>query len=283
MKGAKRGWAVACVAVWQAAALGQDARAKKDAPNEQPSKEQAPLSGPKVPNRATLVRTDMQGKFQRLEVRPEEAALEVMQVDPGRLDQARAAIEARNAALRKHLIDHITLVKEWADERDGGESGKGGGIERLMQELYDRFDPQHLRDPLLVPLAKALDGDEHAELTRLVEEYWRAAIDAEQGKRPNSVRPEIEKRQLFGLFQREVRKAYDATLRPFRQKLENVYAAVDPTPEQRVALRNAVIAYIQESRLTPNQELRLKLARAIYDALDEERRVKLLSAGLTAM
>lgn len=258
-----------------AAALCLGARAQEAA---KAPPEETPLAGPKVPDRRTLVSTDMQGRFRRLEVRPEEAALDVLSIDAERLDLARGVVEQRASAIRKHVLENIELIKTFADGPKDGPSA-----EKLGRELYERFDPKHTRDPLIEPLARVLSSDEQSELKRVVEEYWERTIENEQARNRKQSRADIESRLAYEQFQREVRRAYDTTLRPFQQKLENIYAAVDPTPEQRRALRGVMIEYIRASQSSPGPERRVKLARAIYEALDEERRVKLLAAGIAAM
>ncbi len=265
---------VACIAALQGVALAQDAAPQAAQP------EVAPLAGPKVPERKTLVSTDMQGRFRRLENRPEVAALEILEIDPERLDRARNAVERRNSAVHKHLVDNLALIKQWTDP---SRSGDPAAVEKMGRELYDRFDPGHARDPLLESLSKELSADEAAELGRLVDEYWERAVDFEQAKNRKQSRADAQARLSYELFQRDVRRAYDIGLRPYQQKLEKICAAVDPTPAQREAMRNAMIEYIRASFSAPDPAQRLRLARGIYEALDEERRVKLLAVELGSM
>lgn len=245
--------------------------------------EEPPLGGPKVPDDAlhTLVHSDMQGRFQKVEGRPEAAALGQMSIDPDRRRKAQEVVDGRAEALRQNLIDNIDLIKESTDATKAGDKAT---VQKLSRELYERFNaaPTPTRDPLLAPLSAVLSPEECAALKKLVDEYWSAWIDAEQRNAPKQPREAIQKRLDFEVFQAELSPAYQYTLRPFQQKLERVYQVVDPTPEQRAAIRTAVIAYIKEARLKPSEEQRRQLARAVYAALDEDRRIKLLAAALSA-
>jgi hypothetical protein len=57
--------------------------------------------------------------------------------------------------------------------------------------------------------------------------------------------------------------------------MRRMYEIVEPTKEQREAIRAIVIEYIRETRLNPTPEQRREAARRIYQILDEEDRVKL--------
>lgn len=248
----------------------------------QPPNDQPLLAGPQVRDSAadTLVQRDMQGRFQRLDARPEEAALTRMVLDPEQRERARAVIGDRAASLRRHLVDNIDLIRESTDAIRAGDQATA---RRLARDLYDSFDPAHERDPLLAPLAAVLSPDEHTELTRLVDEYWDSWIDAELRASPGQPREQVRDRLILEQFQSELTTAYRYTLQPFQQKLDAIYAAVEPTPEQRAAIRAAVIEYIRDGRLQPTADQRAILARTIYQALDEPRRIKLLAAALAAL
>jgi TolA-binding protein len=254
------------------------ARAQETQPMDTMSPAAAPASdvdamaGPKVddPASRTLVRTDMQNRFQRLDVRPEEAALQLLAMDPSRRVKAREIILARADALRTHLAINIDLVKEWTDAQ-------------IAKELYDRFEPTNPRDPLLAPLASVLTSDEQTQIKRLVDEYWEAWIASEQKASPKSTPEEIAQRLIARTFNAEVAKAYDSALRPHKQKLDAIITATEPTADQIAALRAAFINYIRASLLHPTDQDKTALATAIYNALDEPRRIKLVQASLASL
>lgn len=264
------------------------ASARQDAtPMGEPAQPREPadqpvLRGPKVEDQAarTLLRSDMQGRFLKVDGRPEEAAVAQIPMDPGRREQARALIADRASALMTYLVDNIDLIKETTDATKSGDTA---AAQRIARDLYDRFDPAHSRDPLLAPLATVLMPEETAELKRLADEYWKGWIDAQQRSSPKATREAIQGRLQFELFQTELRTAYDYTLRPYQIKIDRICEVTDATPEQRAAIRDAVISYIKAARLRPSDEQRAELAKAIYSALDEERRIRLLTAAISAL
>lgn len=240
------------------------------------------LAGPTVPDDVarTLVRYNAGGRFQRVEGRPEEAALMLLTLDPDTRERARAAISERETALQHLLIGNIDTVKETAD---AAMSGDAAGIQRLSKELYELFDPHHRRDPLLAPLEKVLSASQHADLKHLLDEYWAAWIKAERRVGAKETEAQAQERLSLTLFQEDARRAYDRTLRPFRDRIEKIFQVADPTPEQRAAIREVAVEYIRQTHLTPSTEQRDQIARKVYQILDEERRIKLFAAALSQL
>jgi hypothetical protein len=235
------------------------------------------LRGPSVPDRSvrTLVRFDADGRFIALRERPEEAALGLMLLEPQRRERARDVAESRRISLGMLLVDNIDLVREGTDAIAAGERAK---TRQIYRDLHTRFDPEGTRDPLLKPFADILSPAELDDLRRLVDEYWSAWIDWEMrdaADRTDEARKRIERRLAFTLFQQEVGEAYTWSLRPFRTRLETLYEITQPTPEQRAALREAVIDHIRESRLKPTPEQQRRVADRIYSILDEDQRRRL--------
>ncbi|MBM4107722.1 MAG: hypothetical protein FJ255_02745 [Phycisphaerae bacterium] len=244
-----------------------------------PAQDDAPLRGPDLPDAVmrTIVRHDAMGRFVRVEGRPEEAALGQLNLDPMRRNHAREAILDRAAAINRHLVENIDLVRDSTDAILARNNAKA---QEVARKLHDLFDPRHERSPLLAPLAEALTEEEHRQLTRMVDEYWSAWIESEQRTGRQRDVATVQERLVATLFQEDVQRAYERTLRPIRDRLERVYAAVEPTPEQRAQIRDAMLDYVKESALRPTPEQRQALARRIYEALDEDRRVRLLAAAL---
>jgi hypothetical protein len=181
------------------------------------------------------------------------------------------------------LIDRIDVIRDVTDAMSAEDAERARA---LMRELHGELDPERSRTPLLEPIADSLPAAQRSELRRLVEEYWSAWLDWELRNR--NADDELQRRQLtnrvtFQLFQQEARQAYERTLRPFRNRLQSIYDAVDPTPDQRAELREIVITYIREAGLDGTQEQREEVARKLYFALDEERRIKLVAHSLRGL
>lgn len=232
------------------------------------------LEGPRVPEGLvqTLVSYDAAGRLRRLEGRPEDSAVGLAVKDPARRDKAREASINRVLALGVHLINHMDTARALAEARRTGDNKQA---DKLARELYDSFDPGHERDPLIAPLKGILDPSELAEVQRLCDEYWRAWIDREiRGAKDQSpdARRKIQDRLAYSLFQDDLRVAFENAIKPYQDKLDALERRLDPTPEQKQAIRDAVIAFVREARLKPTPEQRRALMRQIYHSLDEKRR-----------
>lgn len=262
------------------------------------------LGGPSIPHTttATIVHHDAMGRFVQIEGRPEEAALLQLDLEPEVRDAARAILIDRATRIGLLLIEQVEMLRESTDAQRAGDNDRARAI---MEELHRMTDPDLPRSPLLQPLADSLPAQDHADLTRMVDEYWDAWIAASGGTPTRSMNegmdgdigrdrddPEmrdpanadanarIQSQLGFTLFQYELSQAYERTLRPVNERMQRIYTATEPTPEQRAAIRRSVIDFVKETGLRPDPESRSALARRIYNILDEERRVKLLASSL---
>lgn len=240
------------------------------------------LGGPAVPEhvKGSLVHRRMTGEFIRVEGRPEAAALEKLRLDPATLEAALAVVSRRQAALAALLVERIDDVREATDAIRAGDAARA---RELARGLHAAFEPDRPRDALLPALAEVLTPEQTAEMRRLLDEYWSAWIAWEARGGAGLPRDRVQARLIFQLFQEEVRRAYDVSLRHYRDVLEGVYAAIDPTEAQRESVRTIVIDHISETRLDATPEQRRATMRRIYDALDDERRALLFDYVVRAL
>jgi hypothetical protein len=240
------------------------------------------LRGPAVTEdlRPSLVGSDMEGRFRRIEGRPEEAALAMLVLDPAVREAAKRVLDARLEAIREHVLDQIDLLRESSDATRAGDRKRA---EELQGEMMRRFDGWRERAPLLAPLGDVLPPEAQAELVRMVDDYWTAWIASETRGDRRRDPADIEARLSRQLFQGELTAVYNATLRPLQQKLDRIYELAAVTDEQRAAIREAVIAHVKTTRLRPTEAQRLEFARAVIAPLDEEQRLRIVAAALTAI
>lgn len=243
------------------------------------------LSGPNVRDRSaeSLVSTTMEGRFNRLNVRPEQAAIEKLALDTAQRERARQVLEERSEAMRRLLLDNLDRIEVSEELLKPNDQS---AVRKLASELYAERDESGglLRDPLLEPLAGAIGKDLEVQLKAMVDEYWEAVIEEElRSASKGKTREQATQRLMIESFRREVVSAYDATFRPLQRKLDNIVTTVAATPEQRVLIRSAMIAQVREARFMPNPEQKASLARAIHDVLDESQRLKLIESALATM
>lgn len=241
------------------------------------------LRGPQVERDQldTIVITDMSGNFIPVEERPELVAFARVCDDPEDLARAREMGTSRVFDLAELLVDEIDTVRTITDAIAEGNTTYA---QTLLAQLRLRHDPDMLRDPLRAELEPMLEATQRERFDRILDEYWDAWIAANtpeseqdmQGRpRTQAVHQRIENRLNNELFQRDIANAYEYSLRRYRDAMQAMYGAIQPTPEQRAWIRNRVIQHIKDTRLNPTLEQREALMLEIYDMLDEDRQTKL--------
>lgn len=243
------------------------------------------LRGPSVPRETleSIGSTDMAGNFIPVEGRPELAAFMLVCRDPENLAAARELGSQRVFDLAELLVDEIDAVKAITDAIT---SGNGAYAQTLLAQLRLRHDPQTRRDPLRESLEAMLGDEERARFDRIINDYWARWVSANtpedeqdmQGQpRNHGVYQRIENRLNNQLYQQDIQYAYEHSLRRYRDAMQAMYDAIEPTPEQRAWIRDRVIQHIKDTRLRATLEQREALMLEVYGMLDEGRRVKLFA------
>lgn len=258
-----------------------DGMKQMDAPTMQPPG----LGGPTVPESAarTLVHYNARGEFQRLDTLPEIAALDLLQLEPERRQASWSIIESFRSSMIDLLVDQIDLLRDATDAQRDGDNEK---VQQLYRDMYDVFNPTHERDPLAGELSELLTAEEQTAFRSHLDEYWTALV-AWELRRGRDVtdqqRAETLQRLVFNNFQQLLARAYQTSLRPYQARLETIYSLTEPTDDQRARLRETLIEFIRETRLTPTPEQRENLVRRIYETLDDEQRIKVMSYALSRL
>lgn len=176
------------------------------------SAQDAPLAGPALAGaerEASLVRVDYQGRVRRLEVPPEEAALELLGLDAGTLAAARRVISERAAVMDRMVLENLELFPQFAAAEQAGDRL---GQVRLFLEFVRITEPLRLRGTLGEELRAVLPEGARSRFDGLVNDYWRAAA-AERVARARaegaSVRTgEAMRQERFDAFGRELERSY---------------------------------------------------------------------------
>ncbi len=241
-------------------------------PGQSQPDEPLPLAGPAVSDThsRTLVEHAMTGRLEPIEGRPELAAALLLDLDSDTRESVRALGEARDVAIVSFIINHLDDLRAMTDAQT---EGRNEDAQRILRSWWQSHDEGHTRLPLRPALAEILSDDQLEEVTRITAEYVDAWVTAR--KRQNETPDQAAERMSFEIFQREVRRAYDASLRTTRQAMEGIYEAVDPTDEQRETIREIVIEHLKATRLKATPVERRATMRRIYDALDDDRQALL--------
>ena len=235
------------------------------------------LRGPAVPEDATdtLVEQTMSGEFVRVEGRPEIAAIQLLHLDDDTLERALEIADQRVVDLAGLLVDEIDTVREITDHTAVGDDEQA---RHLLRGLWSAFDEDQERDPLSDPLVELLSPEQAEQYRSVLDEYWNAWItwETRRAEHPTAkMRERAEQRLAFRLFQTETREAYDLSLRRYKEVLDAIYDAVDPTDEERETIRTIVIDHVKETRLRATPEQRRAAMVEIYRELDAEKQERL--------
>lgn len=226
------------------------------------------LRGPEVPRNVVerIGSEDGNGRFVRVEGRPEFAAVSVLQIPADVRERVRQLQEQRLRDVTMHLVDELDLVRVMSDAVIEGDNETA---RRLMGDLWSRLEPGSPHAPCAGPIEALLPADQRATYRRVLDDYWSRWIESES----SAMRPGETRERLAGvLFQEEVREAYDRSLRHYREAMDGIYGAVDPTEAQREAIRTLVIDHIKRTRLEATSADRRAVMLEVHDMLDEERR-----------
>ncbi len=137
------------------------------------------MRGPKVGERQsvpTLVRRDASGKLERLEVRPEQGAVDLLKLTPEERKPVDGVFVARLLEINKALQEHYDLFIKLQTARQGG--AKPEEVRPLMREFRPAI--VGLIEPALVERVEAVISEgKRAEYRGYVDEYKRAFAASE--------------------------------------------------------------------------------------------------------
>jgi len=235
------------------------------------------LRGPEVPREVAerIGGEDMNGRFVRVEGRPEFAAAAALALSPEVRERIRVIEAARSEAVTMLLVDELDLVRAMSDAIIAGDNERA---RTLMPELWERLEEGKPHAPCADAVEAALPASKRPAYRRVLEDYWRRWIERAAGAMDgaDAMRAmdadRVRDRLAMELFQEEVRAGYERSLRHYRQSMDAIYAAVDPTEEQRATIRTLVIEHIKRTRLEATSDERRAVMIEVYRMLDGERR-----------
>lgn len=221
------------------------------------------LSGPAVDaesERATLVRRDFSGEFQRLERHPAEAALDLVResyaIEQVQSDAIEAILAERRKVLDDLVIDRLDVLIKLAN--GGNDADRAEAIAVLRRAMAPIMRKGQLGDRI----RRHLSVDASSEHQRLEREYLDAAIedrvalleaeDGGMGQRGLRLRAQAIE-MLVGLGA-EVKGAYERTIVQQGQRVDELIALLTLSPEQEGKVRRIIQEYGEKTLL--NKEAR---------------------------
>ncbi len=288
----------------QSRSVGQDAShageaGKSSAPVAVPPEEG--LGGPKVQETkgpATLVNRDGTGRLVPLEVRPELAATGLLGLDAEQKRKVEELFVSRLKTVTELVRGNTALLLKLQGARQSGATGgpmagangdamKAGtegagkradkdGYPELIQEIR-KLAGELLTKPLAVQVTAVLPEEKRGEFSRLVDEYKAAAAAEEDrpGRKPGPVAKMLgasEMREEAGMLLREVARTLKGIVKENRARAEELYKAVEATPEQQSKIQAIYQGGGDGAGLKRTQAQRGQLIRKIMEVLTPEQR-----------
>ena len=244
-----------------------------DEPSDRPI-----LRGPAVEPAAqadSLIRLAYNGRVQRLEdIRPELAALELVDLD----ERTRAAIadkiEARAAFLDEAVLEHYETLLELYAAFGAGDQGE---VARLYMEFAGHLQPLFEAGGLARQLAREMPSGQAREYARLLRDYDRAvaqdALDHPEASRGTAANlQEALRNERIGVLLQEVGRSFTRIVQQKSQQLEEVLAALRLEPDREAEIRAIVEQIGGEFGLNPSEsEKREVFARVMRELTPAER------------
>ncbi len=240
------------------------------------------LSGPGVgkAGRKSIVSRTFEGTLERLDVWPEEAAVELLALS----EESRRAINdilaERAAVIDRVVSENLDALVKLAND---GEGGRWFGALTHLRAFQKKIESQ-LEDtrPLVERFAEALPREQAEELERMVEEYWEALAADEVGgeieKFGGRVKAALAKKtDSLRLMGEELGRAYQRIEKSAAVYAEYFINELGFTGANADAVREVVREFL--STVDDPEELMeeewVPAIRALYKKLDEQGRAVL--------
>jgi hypothetical protein len=244
----------------------------------------APLAGPSVPaeQRATsLVHRDFEGKLQRLETSPEEAALERLSLDEATSERVDKILAERAAILDKVVSGNLELLVEI---NNAAQSGDKAALLRLAGDVYRQLQPLRDRGTLLAELGRALPADQHRRLQDMVLEYRRALRDdvtAEAAAKGETLKPrQSAGRQALAELGQEIKRSYERQISAGLAELETLLQKLELSPEQDGKVRTLITQHFERTKGKPTPAQKRELFFNLMAVLDGRQKRTLLGLAI---
>lgn len=243
--------------------------------------ERDPLAGPPVKEtkeERSLIRRNFEGRIQRLEMLPDEAAVELLTMDEDVKARVRSVIDDYNKTLDRLVVGNLDLLVKFTNT-----AGRRERLE-LVREAKVAFADLDAKGALKERVAKELPKDQAERYTTLVKGYWEVLIDdavqqAERESKDRAKTPgrgEIAIREALVAFGQEVKRSYERQIAAKTKELEALLKKLDLTPEKETKVRNMFVEFEEKTKGVSRPEQRRELATRVFRELNKDQQRTLL-------
>jgi len=247
--------------------------------------ESAPLAGPDIGEggRAKLpsiIQRTFEGTLQRLDIWPEEAAIELLDLTDESREQINDILASRAAAIDKVVSENLDDLLKLAND---GEGGRWFGALTRMRAFQKKINAR-LEDtrPLVEQFTEVLPMEQADELTRMVDAYWDAFAADEVGEEVEKLGGRMkasiaEKAESLRIMGEELGRSYQRIEKSAAVYAEYFIRELGFTGENAQHVRNEVREFL--STVDDPENIKdddwIPVIRGLYKKLDSEGREKL--------
>lgn len=254
-------------------AAGQSAPVK---PASQPANSDV-LGGPAVHETVTertLAKRDMQGRVRRLDLSPEESALELLNLDTESQRKADVVVADYHRRLDAIVGDNIDLLLRIQGAKEGPD--RQAALREAGEKLAALNEGGKLRDRI----AAALPDDQAKRYNALIDGYWKAILDETQAdardRKDKAAPSEIQRRELVRAVGDEIRRSYDRQIAAKSKRVEELLTPLGLSPEQDGKVRAFIEEFAEQTKGKANGNQRRDLFGKIMKELTPEQKKQLL-------
>jgi len=253
--------------------VGQETKPAEPAPD--------PLAGPTVKEtkeERSLIRRNFEGRIQRLETLPDEAAVELLSLDEAVKARVRAVLDDYNKTLDRLVTGNLDLLVKFTNT-----TGRRERFE-LVREAKTAFADLESKGSLKERVAKELPKEQAERYETLVKGYWEVLIDdavqqtarESKDREKSAGRGEIVIREGFLAFGQEVKRSYERQISAKTKELEAFLKKLDLSTEKETKIRNMFVDFEERTKGVSRPEQRRELATRVFRELNKEQQRTML-------
>lgn len=242
------------------------------------------LTGPAVEPAAsapTLIRLSYDGRIERIaDVQPEEAALELVDLDDAARARIDARLEDRARLIDAAVVEHYQTLLELYTAFGAGDQVE---VIRLYLEFTSHLQPIFEGGGLARQLGSEIPVPTRREYARLLMDYYAAVtkdilenLEDQQGNPPAN-RAEALRNYKIQLLMEEVGRSFNRIIQQKVDEFEELLSALRVTPEREGELRSMVERLAPEFGLNPTEAQKREVFMQIMELLEPEERQRLLA------
>lgn len=237
------------------------------------------LKGPKVGETQTqrsLVKRNFQGRVQRLEMSPDEAAIDLLSLDAQTRAKVDKILNERATILDRVVIGNLDLLGELQQTSD-----RRGKL-KLLGDFREKLKDLEARGTLREEVEKVLPKEQAERYRDQIDGYWKVVIDDamqegtnnskndKSGKTAEPSRTQITMRETLLAFGVEIKRSYERQIAGKTKELEAFLSKLGLSEEKEAKIREMYREFFERYRNGASEGQRRELFQRVMRELTKE-------------